>query len=61
MFRRISKFLTDVKQEMSKVSWPTKEELISSTYVVIIVSGMLAVYIFILDTILSNMLKLFLG
>ena len=60
MFRRISNFLAGVKQEMSKVSWPTREELIGSTYVVIIISGILAVYIFVLDTILSNILKLIL-
>ena len=60
MFRRISNFLADVKQEMSKVSWPSREELIGSTYVVIIISGLLAVYIFGLDTVLSNILKLIL-
>jgi len=60
MFQRISNFLTDVKQEMGKVSWPSKEELIGSTYVVIIISGLLAVYIFGLDTVLSNILKLIL-
>ena len=60
MFQRISNFLSDVKQEMGKVSWPSKEELIGSTYVVIIISGLLAVYIFGLDTVLSNILKLIL-
>jgi len=56
----MSNFLADVKQEMSKVSWPSREELIGSTYVVIIISGLLAVYIFGLDTILSKILKLIL-
>jgi len=60
MFRRIGGFLSDVKQEMSKVSWPSREELIGSTYVVLILSGIMAVYIFGIDTLLSNILKLFL-
>ncbi len=60
MFRRIAGFLSDVKQEMSKVSWPSREELIGSTYVVLILSGIMAVYIFGIDTLLSNILKLFL-
>ena len=60
MFKRIAGFLSDVKQEMSKVSWPSREELIGSTYVVLILSGIMAVYIFGIDTLLSNILKLFL-
>jgi len=60
MFRRIAGFLSDVKQEMSKVSWPSREELIGSTYVVLILSGIMAVYIFGIDTLLSNILKLLL-
>ena len=60
MFRKIGKFLADVKQEMEKVSWPTRDELIGSTYVVIVVSGAIALYIFALDTILSNILKILL-
>ncbi len=60
MFRKIGKFLADVKQEMEKVSWPTLEELKGSTYVVIVVSGIIALYIFGVDTILSNILKILL-
>ena len=60
MFRKIGKFLADVRQEMEKVSWPTREELIGSTYVVIVISGIISIYIFGIDTILSNILKIFL-
>ncbi|RKY83721.1 preprotein translocase subunit SecE [candidate division KSB1 bacterium] len=60
MFKKLFKFLADVKVEMNKVSWPTKEELLNSTYVVIIVSALLAVFIFGVDYILSSVLKLFL-
>ncbi|MFQ5823458.1 MAG: preprotein translocase subunit SecE [bacterium] len=52
------KFITDVNQEMSKVSWPSYEELKGSTVIVIILSLILAVFIFFSDTILANLLKL---
>ena len=60
MFNRTRNYLANVLQELKKVSWPSREELIGSTYVVIIISGILAIYIFTLDTILSNILKLLL-
>ncbi len=54
---KIMKFLTDVKTEMAKVQWPSKDELISSTYVVIIVSMIFAVFIFAVDRLLSQILQ----
>ena len=53
MFGKISKFLKEVKVEMGKVSWPTREELISSTAVVIVVSLIFAVIVGTLDTLLT--------
>jgi len=61
MFKKVVKFLADVKYEMSKVSWPTKEELLGSTYVVIIMSIIMALFIFAADTILSRIVGLLLG
>ncbi len=53
MFGKILKFLKEVKVEMGKVSWPTREELISSTAVVIVVSLIFAVIVGALDTLLT--------
>ena len=47
------KFLKEVRVEMSKVTWPTWLELRGSTVLVIIVSIFFAVYIGILDIILT--------
>ncbi len=58
MLQKISKFLKDVRQEMSKVSWPTRNELKGSTAVVIGVSLFFAIFIFIVDHILSRLLGL---
>ena len=61
MFSKMFRFIWDVRQEFSKVSWPTREELMGSTYVVIIITAILAVFIFGVDTVLTNIIKLFLG
>jgi len=53
VFGKILKFLKEVKVEMGKVSWPTREELISSTAVVIVVSLIFAVIVGALDTLLT--------
>jgi len=45
---------------MSKVAWPTKNELFASTKVVIVISILFALYIFIVDTGLSKILGIIL-
>ena len=61
MFGKMAKFLKDVKVEMSKVSWPTREELISSTAVVVVVSLIFAVIVGTLDTVLMLLVRSFYG
>ena len=41
---------------MSKVAWPTREELFASAKVVIVISLLFALYIFIVDTGLSRII-----
>lgn len=57
MFQKISKFITEVRQEMSKVSWPTRNELKGSTIVVLVVSVIFAVFIYLVDKVLSGVLS----
>jgi preprotein translocase subunit SecE len=49
MFNKIKKFLNDVYQELQKVAWPSRDELIGSTAVVIIMSLIMAAFIGIAD------------
>ncbi|MFL3006520.1 MAG: preprotein translocase subunit SecE [Candidatus Neomarinimicrobiota bacterium] len=58
MVKKIQNFLSDVRLEMSKVSWPTWEELKSSTYVVLTLSFILIVFLFVIDFILAKILKI---
>jgi preprotein translocase subunit SecE len=53
-----TQFVRDVKFEMSKVSWPTIEELKGATVVVIFLSLVFAAYIFAADWVLSQLVKL---
>jgi preprotein translocase subunit SecE len=59
MFRKIAKFINDVRGEMSKVSWPTKSELINSTMIVAVVSILFTIYIFAADYILAWIMRFF--
>jgi preprotein translocase subunit SecE len=58
MIERLKTFLTDTKNELKKVTWPTKEELKESTRVVIVASFLLTVFIGVVDQILSRIVKL---
>ena len=47
-------FFNDIKLEMGKVSWSTKDELIGSTIVVIVSLAILSIFIGICDVVLSS-------
>ena len=59
MLSKIQQFFKDVKTEMNKVAWPTKQELMNSTMVVIVVSIIFTVFIFLSDMVISEIVKLF--
>ena len=54
---KVAKFISEVKQELKKVSWSTRRELINSTIVVIVSVAILAVFIGICDLVWSNTSK----
>jgi preprotein translocase subunit SecE len=54
---KIINFFTDIVKEMKKVTWPKKEELKDSTVVVLITSLLLAGFVFVIDKIISEGLK----
>lgn len=56
----IAQFLRETKVELKKVTWPTKQELISNTIVVIIAVLLCAVLIWIIDTIFSVLFRMLL-
>ncbi|RKY57075.1 MAG: preprotein translocase subunit SecE [Candidatus Neomarinimicrobiota bacterium] len=54
MVKKIRDFFNGVVFEMKKVSWPTWQELKGSTVVVLILSLILAVFLFVVDLVLSK-------
>jgi preprotein translocase subunit SecE len=57
MKEKLINFFRDVVKEMEKVTWPTREELLESTRVVIIVSLVISVLTWFVDLIVSEALK----
>ena len=60
IFSNITKFVTEVKGEMQKVSWSDRNELIGSTGVVIISTALLAVFIGMVDMVLARFINILL-
>ncbi len=61
MFRKLREFLREVSLEVKKVTFPKKDELIGSTWVVIITSLIASVYLGIVDIALSKLVKVLLN
>ena len=57
MKEKIKKFFEDVVKEMKKVTWPTREELMESTKVVIVVCIILAGFTYVIDMIINQVFK----
>ncbi len=60
MFQKISQFVSEVQVEMGKVTWPTRDELQTSTLIVLGVSFALALFIFVVDYILASFMEIIL-
>ncbi len=61
MLNKIKVFLREVRAELRKVSWPSREITIASTWVVITVCFIFGIYFAVVDYSLGWMIKMFLG
>jgi preprotein translocase subunit SecE len=52
-YKRLGIFLKDVKAELKKVTWPSKNEVVSTTIVVIAATIFFGFYLFFMDVIFS--------
>ena len=48
-FNKAKEFLTETRSEMRKVSYPTRDEVVGTTIVVIVTSAIFAVFLFLSD------------
>ena len=56
MIGKVRKFLTEVVVELKKVSWATRQELLESTWVVLISCAFLGLFIGTTDFVLSKII-----
>lgn len=56
--QRIRAFLSEVKAEFRRVTWPERQELIESTIVVIVFIVILAVVVLVYDKVIQTVLQL---
>ncbi|MDR5697663.1 MAG: preprotein translocase subunit SecE [Armatimonadota bacterium] len=45
MAERIGRYFREIRAELNRVTWPTRQELIASTLVVIVVVTIMALYL----------------
>ncbi|QQR53884.1 preprotein translocase subunit SecE [bacterium] len=53
----VTKFLQEVHSEMSKVTWPTKEDFVGSLFVTLILVVAFAIYLALLDIAFSMLAR----
>ena len=54
-------YLREVKLELNKVTWPSKQQTMNMTLVVIIVSILVAIYLGVLDLVFARLMAFILG
>lgn len=57
----VRSFLKEVKEELKKVNWASKEETIGTTAVVIVLLIILSIFIGVVDVVLSKIIQFIVG
>ena len=55
--KKITEFFNNVSKEMAKVSWPTQQELIDNTIIVVVFTIIISLFIFGVDQVYSTILE----
>ena len=56
--KRFPVFLREVRDELKKVNWSTRHELVTAGIIVVIASALLTCYVFVVDLGLSHVVQL---
>jgi preprotein translocase subunit SecE len=59
MIERLTNYLKGVRAEVSRVSWPTRNEVISLTALILLLTVVLTIYIWGVDGVVGTVLRLF--
>jgi preprotein translocase subunit SecE len=58
--QKLIQYLNDVRAELNKVSWPARNELFGATVLVIVLSLMMAIFVYACDQIINRLVGLLL-
>lgn len=58
MFERITNYFKSVRGEIARVSWPSRNEIISLTALILLMVVLVTLYISGVDTILGTLIKI---
>jgi preprotein translocase subunit SecE len=58
ILKKFTGFIGEVRAELGKVSWSTRQEVMGATTVVITVTAIMAVFIGVIDLLLSKVLSM---
>ncbi|MBN2344894.1 MAG: preprotein translocase subunit SecE [Candidatus Aminicenantes bacterium] len=57
IFKRMGAYLKEVRGEMKKVTWPSKDDLVKTTIAVIVISLFFGIYLFGVDFIFARIFR----
>ncbi len=58
LWLRLTKYFREVRSELRKVAWPNRKEVINNTGIVLLVVVIVALFIGVVDFLISNLLGL---
>ncbi|HIE48172.1 TPA: preprotein translocase subunit SecE [Candidatus Bipolaricaulota bacterium] len=61
MIERIRRYLTSVRAEVQRVSWPSRREVVTFTILIFMMVVVLGLYLGLVDLVLQRILSLLLG
>lgn len=61
VMQKVMQFLNDSKVELKRVTWPSRKQTMASTFVVIIIVFVMAIYFGMIDFGLAKLIKFILG
>ncbi len=59
MIERLTNYLKGVRAEVSRVTWPTRNEVISLTALILLLTVVVTIYIWGVDGVIGTILRLF--
>ena len=56
-----TQFVRQVRQEIARITWPTRQDTITATITVLVMTVIVALFFLLVDWVLSNLVQLILG